>query len=390
MIREAVNNLGSTVTYSAIKEYINQQWKDINQDTITAQIIALTVNHDSRGHYPENRNPRLTNSNSPYDILFKLDRGIVTKYDKNEHGIWELYFDTEQKLSVRQYSKPARMYNPSDIIWIKNVTNKIDGEAYLNLLKDEFILDFPTIHKTNVLSPKIDELILIRQKVNGIPAFTHLVTPVDYVRHEGNARTDYQFGRKVKVIAKTDNENYIPIETTLWKRLTYVGISNGNACQISNIKNVGNIDELLFDVWQRFNGRFSKIGKQSELLTASIITEIENVNPDLTVIEGELRLVSHYIKERNQAIVSQKKRIAKNNGTLICEVCEFSFPIIYGSDFIECHHITPISQTGVTETNLEDLALVCANCHRMLHKKFDGEYLSISQLKHRIKLLSQD
>ena len=34
---------------------------------------------------------------------------------------------------------------------------------------------------------------------------------------------------------------------------------------------------------------------------------------------------------------------------------------------MECHHLLPLSQSGVTTTRLSDLALVCSNCHRVLH-----------------------
>ena len=39
-----------------------------------------------------------------------------------------------------------------------------------------------------------------------------------------------------------------------------------------------------------------------------------------------------------------------------------------GEDFIECHHINPIS-LGEKKTSLSDLVLLCSNCHRMIHKK---------------------
>lgn len=104
--------------------------------------------------------------------------------------------------------------------------------------------------------------------------------------------------------------------------------------------------------------------------------------------EGELRLVSHLVKERNREIVKEKKRLAIKNNALHCEVCKFSFAQIYGANFIECHHLSPIGEAGVRETKLEDLALVCANCHRMLHSKFDGHYLTIIQLAKKIKMLS--
>jgi len=51
-----------------------------------------------------------------------------------------------------------------------------------------------------------------------------------------------------------------------------------------------------------------------------------------------------------------------------------------GLGFIEAHHVFPISQlTEETDTKIEDLALVCSNCHRMLHRK--RLWLTIEKLK---------
>jgi 5-methylcytosine-specific restriction protein A len=390
MIKEAIETLNRRVSYSEIRDYINHKWSGVNQGTITAQIIVLTVNHASRIHYPENHKPRLTNSNSPYDLLFNIDRGEVEKYNPNSHGVWQITSDDSDNIIVKKFSgaETNKIYTPSDIIWFKNVTNKANGEAYLDIRDDIFVLNFPTIHKTNVLSPQIDELIVIRQKVDGIPVFTHLVTPIDNEliddSNSPNYREDYRYGRRVKVIAKVNIDDIIPISSTLWKRLKFGGITQGNVCKIENISNVGNVDELLFDVWQRFAGHFITTEQKSELTTNALINEIAMSNPDITVIEGELRLIAHLVKERNRTIVKEKKKRAMNNGTLFCEVCAFSFRDTYNSNFIECHHTTPIGQFGVRETSLDDLALVCSNCHRMLHTKFDGRFLLIKELQDRV------
>lgn len=60
-----------------------------------------------------------------------------------------------------------------------------------------------------------------------------------------------------------------------------------------------------------------------------------------------------------------------------CMVCMFDFGKVYGvwgQDFAEVHHIEPLSEDPerVRETNpAVDLAVVCANCHRMLHRQRD-------------------
>lgn len=58
------------------------------------------------------------------------------------------------------------------------------------------------------------------------------------------------------------------------------------------------------------------------------------------------------------------------------------FGAVYGPrgvDFIECHHVKPLSEIEIErKTRLDDLALVCANCHRMIHAK--RPWLTIKQL----------
>ncbi len=63
----------------------------------------------------------------------------------------------------------------------------------------------------------------------------------------------------------------------------------------------------------------------------------------------------------------------RNEGRLACAVCKFDFAERYGAvgeGYIECHHTLPLSELeGERRTRLVDLALVCSNCHRMLHRK---------------------
>ncbi|MGJ3559785.1 HNH endonuclease [Streptomyces sp. INA 01156] len=40
---------------------------------------------------------------------------------------------------------------------------------------------------------------------------------------------------------------------------------------------------------------------------------------------------------------------------------------------MEVHHVTPLYVSGVRKTTLDDLACLCANCHRMCHRSRPGE-----------------
>lgn len=76
--------------------------------------------------------------------------------------------------------------------------------------------------------------------------------------------------------------------------------------------------------------------------------------------------------ERRGAAVQLKKHQAMMLGKIKCEVCHFVFGEWYeelGEGYIECHHIIPVSdykKVSKIVTNLDDLILVCSNCHRML------------------------
>lgn len=97
--------------------------------------------------------------------------------------------------------------------------------------------------------------------------------------------------------------------------------------------------------------------------------------------EGTEKRRMHLYRERNQSLVNEAKRQASERDPLLhCEVCGISFQHVYGDigrEFIEAHHKVPVSQLNPeTQSKVEDIALVCANCHRMLHR---GEELSTVQ-----------
>lgn len=284
-----------------------------------------------------------------------------------------------------EISFPTKIFTPADIKWFKNVTNSANGESYLSI-DNPFIIHFPNNHKTNALTPAIGELILIYQKVDGVPSFTHLVTPVDDEIIEESTRDEFRYGRRVRFIAKKDKHNVIHVhDSNLWQNVHLGGITQGNACRLENVKGITNLDELLLDVWERFEDSFAESDRKSVVTTKSLFDEVIANYPEISVSEGRLRLVTHLLRERDSKIVKEKKKWAINNEILKCEVCSFSFIDKFNVPFIECHHIEPISNMGERATKLEDLALVCSNCHRMLHTKFENTYLSIQELRNRIR-----
>lgn len=288
-----------------------------------------------------------------------------------------------------------QIFNSDDLIWTKNV--KRDGGNGWAYTEPEigvgslFYLNWPRgradMGKTDAKKVKVNELILIFQTVNsntGYPKgtyLTHIVTPV-----ESEVVTDengtHPFKRLVTVVARAENPIPKPAE------FDFREPNRGWACSLDTIKpfkslNISvSLQEKQQIFWDLFNNKDPKI-KEANMAAKSLADREQPIGS----LEGaEKYLVGrHKYYERDPGIISKKKRLAELAGLLICEVCKFNFSVRYGlhgQGFIECHHTTPIAGNGVRETRVEDLALVCSNCHRMLHRKNeDGNFYSIEELR---------
>ncbi|MFE2376210.1 HNH endonuclease [Streptomyces sp. NPDC059398] len=108
-------------------------------------------------------------------------------------------------------------------------------------------------------------------------------------------------------------------------------------------------------------------------LQSFVPTEEEEFGDDFSAPEGRLLMRWHRARERDRGL--RKKKIAsvlQLGGQLACEACGFDFEKFYGdrgAGYIECHHVLPLHVAGESRTKLSDLALICANCHRMIHRQ---------------------
>lgn len=89
----------------------------------------------------------------------------------------------------------------------------------------------------------------------------------------------------------------------------------------------------------------------------------------LSGVEGKPKesLITRY--ERNRLL----RQEAINRTGERCSVCGFSFFEEYGElgkGFVEVHHIVPLSMTRTARItdSVNDLVVVCSNCHSMLHR----------------------
>jgi hypothetical protein len=86
-------------------------------------------------------------------------------------------------------------------------------------------------------------------------------------------------------------------------------------------------------------------------------------------IEDYSRFRAHLVIERNQKLIRYVKRVRGN----VCELCKMEFARAYGPigrGYIEAHHCTPVStrKGKIDQLGPKDFRVLCANCHRMIHK----------------------
>lgn len=109
----------------------------------------------------------------------------------------------------------------------------------------------------------------------------------------------------------------------------------------------------------------------------------EEEDEEVSAPEGRLLVRKHYARERNRKLRGKKIDQTQNLGLPIaCESCGFDFSRTYGdrgNSYIEVHHIVPLHHIGESRTRLQDLALLCANCHRMIH--VSKPWLTVDQLR---------
>lgn len=136
----------------------------------------------------------------------------------------------------------------------------------------------------------------------------------------------------------------------------------------SDSKRFKNGEDLFYALSEKGEGRWGLRDYHSTKENIYLTEE------DSSFPEGNRKLRLHIYRERNSKLIrTAKEQFKKKNGTLFCEVCKFNYTEKYGElgeDYIEAHHTIPVSELEEgSKTKLEDIALVCANCHRMLHRK---------------------
>lgn len=141
----------------------------------------------------------------------------------------------------------------------------------------------------------------------------------------------------------------------------------GAICSIYYAKNQLPTDEQLSSDLLRFLDLYLALVSRETRLFEQADAEEDEVG----LGEEDLRtLREHKRIERNKKLAVRAKKIHGHK----CKACGFDFEKNYGTPgkgFIEAHHLTPLSLLKGQKVMLDpktDFSVLCANCHRMIHR----------------------
>jgi len=168
-------------------------------------------------------------------------------------------------------------------------------------------------------------------------------------------------------------ENFRPPRGVLRRILEFRHLDQDPACAHKKPKRARDV----WDIWgEKPHATIAQIAEAiKKCIAAEEVQAVAepHIEYNYNAVESQILTRVHTVRERDKRIVMLKKEKFQdeNNGKLYCEACSFDFASRYprhGDDFMECHHIKPLSEFSPgEETTLDDLALLCSNCHRMVH-----------------------
>jgi 5-methylcytosine-specific restriction protein A len=177
-------------------------------------------------------------------------------------------------------------------------------------------------------------------------------------------------------------------QSVTYKLQNFVAIDPSRPTQ--GFSHGGKLDQEVFD---RFAGDPEELHEVATAIRANLgsLSRKEAEESEESVEEaeeGQVLTRLHRKRERSAKLRrAKKKRVEEETGRLACEACDLDFGERYGArgkGFIECHHIVPLHTLKPNQrTKLDDLALLCPNCHRILHMR--KPWLTVEAVRDLVK-----
>jgi len=230
-----------------------------------------------------------------------------------------------------------------------------------------------------------------------------LVQAEHSVKKEYKKETDDVLSTRAAILRKKNPEykkNFTQIKTVLDKRKDAERYIRGTAFgKIYDSKKLPTEERLRYDLLTMFSLFCNAIERGG---IYEVIPKTFQNDDDLES-QGFERKTKKHVNEEKEYMKTDPKhiRFLKKENNYTCQACGLKFDKIYGNyskknNFIEAHHIVPKSITvkkvatdEKVSVNKDDFAILCANCHRMIHRMMNaqnGKVISLNEFKERISV----
>jgi 5-methylcytosine-specific restriction protein A len=162
-----------------------------------------------------------------------------------------------------------------------------------------------------------------------------------------------------------------------------------NIRQVASGEGLANVSRVDREVWAAYGDKPAEVKRLAGAILSLASPGSESTESDEgedIFVEGGILTAYHRRRERSPKL--RKALLAKRSktGKLCCDACDWAPANDDGrlsQAAFEAHHLLPLSTAGESKTKVSDVALLCANCHRLVHRwiSITGEWLAADKIK---------
>lgn len=187
----------------------------------------------------------------------------------------------------------------------------------------------------------------------------------------------------------------LPIHNAANKNETFrnpdgVAFKLQNLRQVATGQGLGNVSTTDKAMWADFGDKPEEVHRLAELIKAETGEDLPTPSGDEVFREGRIVTAMHLRRERKPALRKKLLAVKKKQGKIACDACGDG-PKLHSESLedaaFEVHHRKPLAvEKRETETRLQDVALLCASCHRVIHRMMSLErrWLDVPELSAKI------
>ena len=146
-----------------------------------------------------------------------------------------------------------------------------------------------------------------------------------------------------------------------------------NIRQVASAKGLDHVSGTDRRIWMEFGRHPEKVHRLAVLIRRGIeaLGQADEDPDEEEFAEGRLMTALHKRRERNRKVRARLLAARERNGRLSCDMCDCVSNAVASNmedATFEAHHRVLLSDAEERSTRLSDMALLCANCHRLLHR----------------------